>query len=530
MSSAKDYADSFSELFRGNMSVRGVHIPDKNVPEGEKAKGKSFTKDGQVTVTHYLKHLHGAESMGIVPIDENNNVRFGVIDVDVYPLDPTLYLRLISRMKVPFVGFRSKSGGLHLYIFFAEDTPAEKVVPLLGRVRALLGLPPDTEIFPKQTRLMENSKGNWINLPYFSFEDTPRYAYGADGEALPLGEALEVCRNLRTTHSAFLTALDAMPLSEAPPCLQTMYIHGGADSGARNVFLFNCATYLKARFGEDYAEKLHMLNTKMDAPLPYEELDRTIIASHNRGDYSYQCKDPNLSVFCERDICRTRTYGKGSGTVSDLSFEQLIQIACSDPYYKWRVSGVEMLFYSETELMNQTKFRELCLRHLHHVPNRLKEPAWNEILNRALSNLQVEEMELQDDLSTDSLWLTKVGEFFGQRKAQRPSQVEDGLVWLSSQGKLFFKGSKLLEYLDNSGLFRMYKNAKHLSLLKGLGATKTKLRYPDYNKSARVWSIKAAALEAQAPLTAHLLEELDKEESEDTFSEEPINFTGNEKF
>ena len=55
---------------------------------------------------------------------------------------------------------------------------------LLARWRKALGLPPRTEIFPKQKRLVDaTDTGNWLNMPFFSCygkERGLRYAYDPD--------------------------------------------------------------------------------------------------------------------------------------------------------------------------------------------------------------------------------------------------------------------------------------------------------------------------------------------------------------
>lgn len=529
MSAAKDYANAFFELFRGNTNVRGVHIPGKPTPEGKKTEGKSFMKAGTVTLEYYIKHLYGVESMGVVPIDQSNNVRFAAIDIDVYPLDPKKYLDIISRAKLPFVAFRSKSGGLHLICFFVQDSKAEKVIELMQKVRILLALPPDTEIFPKQAKLTKGGKGNFLNLPYFNHSETDRYAYSLSGKPLKIQEAVDLCFSVRTTIPALEQALEKMPLADAPPCLQSLFIRGGPEKGHRNTFLFNCATYLKAVYSSDFAPKLHELNQKLSNPLNYERLDKTVIASHNKGEYSYQCSEGLLVSCCDKTSCALREYGKGSGNVSNLSFERLVQVVSAEPYYKWFINGMELTFYSESELLNQSRFRELCLRFLHHVPDRMKEPAWNAIINRALSNLEVESIDSEDDMSTGSMWMTKVSEFFSFRKALRPSMIEDGMVWLDEKGVLFFKGSHLLEYLHKTGLFRTYKNTQHLQQLRALGAVNGgRLRYPDLKKNVRVWKIQRSKLVEKGLIVG--VNGKDKNSENKPITYEPLNFLENEKF
>lgn len=524
MDFARDHVDLFARLFQGNQDVFGSHIPEANPVEGEKAKGKSWTKTEPLTFEHYLKHLHGEESIGVVPIDGNGNVRFAAIDVDVYPLDPQKYLNILKRSSLPFVGFRSKSGGLHLYCFFSVDTSAAKLLPMLQLARQLLGLKEETEIFPKQSRLLPGSKGNWINLPYFDYKGTARPAYDLDGNQLELEEGLNFCKKVQTTLKDFAGALANLPMAEAPPCLQTIFLSGGADEGERNRYLFNCATYLKARFGEDFSINLHELNSRMDHPVEFEELDRTVVSSHNKGDYSYQCSEPVLKQHCNRTLCSQRQFGKGTSAVSDLSFEQLTQVLSSTPYYKWVVNGAEMVFYSEAELMNQNKFRELCLRLLHRVPNRLKDGAWNSVLNRALENLEEQEVESDDDLSEESLWFSKVSEFFSRRKAMRPSQIEEGMVYHGEDGVLYFKGAKLLEYLDRTKLFFSFQKSQHKTLLDQLSPRKLKMRYPEIGRSGRAWAVDIETLK-----TKGIVVDLQNDEELEA-NIDPLDFSKEEPF
>lgn len=523
----REYVDSFSGLFRGNPNCYGVHIPAKKVVEGEKAQGKSFTETKPITHEHYLKHLHGELSIGVSPLDDNGNIRFGAIDIDVYPLDPKKYITILKRAGLPLVLFRTKSGGLHLYVFFSQDTSAIKAVPLLEAVRQVLALPKDTEVFPKQKRLIGTQTGNWINLPYYKAETTNRYAYDSDGNPLSLEDALDLCMASRVTLGDLEAIIQALPLAQAPPCLQSLYMSGGAGKGERNAFLFNCATYLKARFGKDFGENLHLLNEHLFDPLNYEELDTTIIASHNKQDYSYQCSNGILSSFCDKELCGYRKYGKGSGNISDLTFGQLTQVQSTEPYYIWMINDKEMMFYSESDLMNQNKFRELCLRMLHKLPDKLMDKAWVQRLNRALDNIVIEEVDELDDLSTDSLWVNKVSEFFSRQTAIRPSQIEQGLIWHdTNDNRMHFKGAKLLEFLEGSGLFRNFTPTKHRKLIKKLGAIQSKLTYPDTKKQARTWCLSLAQAQKEGFL-------LDVRSATDPLNDgefEALSFMTEEKF
>lgn len=477
MKQLRQYADDFATLFAGSKDCYGVHVPEKNPKKGEKAKGKSFTKTEQLATTLYLKHLHGETSLGVVPIDKKGEVSFAAIDVDVYPLNPVKYLTMLQKAKLPFFGCKSKSGGLHLYCFFNPPAPASTVVPLMNEVRELLGLPLDTEIFPKQTALQNAGSGNWINLPYYKAADTARYAYSTDGKELPLSVFLQGAMGLRTTPKALRASLDAAPLAEAPPCLQKLFLQGGAEDGHFRDYMFNCGVYLKARFGEAFAENLHLLNNNSLEPLDYTELDTTVIASLNKKDYNYACTSAALKEHCARDICGSRKYGVGGQFVSDFEFGQLNRYKGTeeDEYYTWEVNGVTFMLYGIKDLISQDRFRALCGSKLNKIPNKLKEPVWIKIVNNALQSVQEADDVVGEGMSDRAHWQDKVGEFFSVRKALRKEQLNDGLVYLLGN-RLYFKVSILQEHLLTVPTLRTITKIQHRKFLAEYGVHRGSVR------------------------------------------------------
>lgn len=487
----------FAELFRGNKSAYGVHIPEKDKAPGEKAKGSSFMKNEPLTFEHYKNHIAGEQSIGVIPIDENNNVRFMAIDVDVYPLNPKRYCALIEKYRLPITPFRSKSGGLHIYCFFSADVAASKALDLLHVIRHLLLISKEAETFPKQRRITARGKGNFINLPYFQGEKTDRYAYGPDGNPMQFEEAMNWCYNRRVTLKGLEAALNALPMSSAPPCLQALLMNCEVSVTARNrnIFLFNSAVYLKARWKDEFAERLLRVNDELDAPLDVQELESTIIASHTRGSYSYQCEDASLALHCNKEICKCREFGKGSGTISNFAFEKLVQVRSSPPYYKWTVNGIEMVFYSEAELRTQDRFMDLCVRHLHKLPNRLKADAWTDILNSALQDMEFEDIKQEDDLSVYSLWLAHLSEFLTERAAAHsPGQVRMGLVYFSEEG-YWFRAEDFVTWLENSKRFKGFTLQQTHYQLKKLGIIPKKLYDPTIKKAVRAWFCAGEILE-----------------------------------
>ena len=55
-------------------------------------------------------------------------------------------------------------------------------------IKAILGYG-GSEVFPKQTELKsKDDTGNFLNLPYFNYKNSTRYAFDKNGEAATLDD------------------------------------------------------------------------------------------------------------------------------------------------------------------------------------------------------------------------------------------------------------------------------------------------------------------------------------------------------
>ncbi len=490
----------FQQLFTGNPNVYGVHIPAEETVDGEKAKGKSFTKRAPVTQELYYRHILGETSIGISPIWGVNKVNFAAIDIDVYPSNPLKYCKFFSRFHLPFTCFRSKSGGIHAYAFFSDAPDASDVIDTLCEVKAILSLDQKTETFPKQRKLHGDGIGNWINLPYFGGEETSRYAYDDNGKPMSFEAAMAACADKVCTLRSLKAALSKLPFSPAPPCLQTLFMSDEIceQNHNRNTYLFNVATYLKARFGDAFPEKLALVNNALQSPMTQQELERTVILSQKKGDYSYQCELPLFSGVCNKEVCSKREYGKGSDTVSNLSFGKLVQVNALPPYYKWYVNGVEMIFYSEAELRQQEKFMDYCIRHLHKCPNKLKADKWTALLNRSLEQLEMEDVPEDEQLSEETIQKSYIVDFFESR-ALTPAigQVKLGKVYFHKEKAAYiFKAEALVDYLESVKRVKTLNIRQLHKILKSLGASAGRFLDKSANAVFRAWVFPTVALAA----------------------------------
>lgn len=131
-------------------------------------KKSARTLRGPATVDHWRRHLEGERPLGVIPIRGDGKCKWGSIDVDNYDGGHLELINKAYRAKLPLIACRSKSGGLHFFLFLQEWTPASTVQSILQVMKKQLGLNEKTEIFPKQNDLGNDELGNWMAMPYGS--------------------------------------------------------------------------------------------------------------------------------------------------------------------------------------------------------------------------------------------------------------------------------------------------------------------------------------------------------------------------
>lgn len=245
-------------LFPAYTKAYGIfEITDKG--SSEKKEGRARTVDQELTETQWVEHLSGnPRGLGLIPIlDDGENVKWGAIDIDEYPLNLTSLEDKINQLKLPLFIVRSKSGGAHCYIFLQEKCPAGTVVKYLRHCSKALGYP-KAEIFPKQTRRETDPKtgkerpGNWLNGPYYGGSASQRCCF-KNGQVLSLTEFIEVAEANRIPATAL----------QEPPLNETFDIGQNAKEPAgRNPFLFAKGYALKQQGFADaeVLEKLQKIN------------------------------------------------------------------------------------------------------------------------------------------------------------------------------------------------------------------------------------------------------------------------------
>ena len=498
--------NNFKDIFTGHIHNYGQHQYAFN-DKGKKEKGKNWTvTDKLLTLTQYKSHLKGETGLGVVFINEDNRCKFAVIDVDVYDQSFEPYLDAIERYNLPLVPFYSKSGGLHIYIFFKTPVKVKDAVKRAKDISRILGISlfsrkhkdEPLEIFPKQTKLSKGEVGNWINLPYFNAEKT-KQGLIKNGKMLDFNDALMYIKSKLTTIEELDELIGDLPFGDAPPCLQTLNLLNmlGENSG-RNNYLFSFGVYLKKK-DENYFEQAVMeINNGLNEPLETKEVETTLLSSLRKKDYTYKCTSSPCVDFCDKKVCQARKYGigKDGGYFTNLIFGDLTQYQSSSPYYEWQVKGQDVAefkilrFKNEEEIIKQDVFLKLCFRELHFLPFKMKQVEWFKLVNQALNEIKAIGVDIADDTSPLVRFHNLFYDFLtGRALAATKDQIFTGRVYYNKKNdKYFFRTKDLMNYMYDIKSFRLFNSNEVHGMLRDIGTRNSTLR-TETNKQVRVTEI-----------------------------------------
>jgi hypothetical protein len=475
-------------LFAGLNRVHGSYTLSGESDDRGKVGGAAVTKHTPVTLALWEAHLQGQAGLGIVPIRDDNTCVFGVIDIDVYAeLDHIAIAKNLERLSLPLVPIRSKSGGCHIYLFSTVPVAASLFRKKLQGVAAALGFG-QSEIFPKQSKLMPTEGGSWINCPYFNAESLTcsRYALRADGYAFTLDEFLTHAEGLKVV-AEFFAGKAPGALADGPPCLSHL-IQIGIPEGGRNTFLSNMARYSKRANPTGWREDVEQHNRGCcSPPLPYNEVGE-IVKSADKKDYGYSCSDTILAAHCARAVCRTQRFGVSNNNGETMPELGVLTKYVSDPPVRWvwEVDGVRLPLSTE-ELTNYRFFQKACVEHLTRILPDMKPADWKQIVAKAFET--VHEERVSEDASVEAqFWHLLEKWCTGRAHALSLGEVTRGLPFTET-GRTYFRLLDFKTFLSTQRFNDMTLQQMAATLKERGGACKHQRL--EGRGSHRIWEIPA---------------------------------------
>lgn len=483
----------FKQIFAGLDIAYGTYKIEKERQDG-KQNGKATIVRQPPTDDLWVKHLKGVEpSLGIIPIRSDNSCTWGCIDIDMYPIDHVSIIKKIRKLELPLIPFRSKSGGMHVFMFAKEPVTAAYMQKHLKLFAAYLGYS-GSEIFPKQTEILvdRGDTGNFLNLPYFGGDNGTRYAYKDDGSAATLEEFYAAYEIYAITEETVLKEPQIntgdSALADGPPCLQVLCSQGFPE-GTRNNGLFNIGVFLRKALPDSWENELMVYNQKyMSPPLPLNEI--TLVSKQlKKKEYGYKCKDSPINGHCNASLCKTRKFGIGQS--SDMpSISALSKYASDPPLWFVDVDGHRLELTTE-ELQQQAKFQVVCMSKVNVMPPTLKRHEWEGLLNGLLKQMVETQAitEAPEDTSSDGRFYDLLEEFCTHlQTAMDREEILMGRPWTNEEERLTYFRIKDLENFLQRNKFNMttVKIAQRLRNLQGIPQSITVK-----NRTVRTWRIPA---------------------------------------
>jgi hypothetical protein len=420
--------NEFINIFTGLERAHGCTKVIETAQDGVKVKGQSFVVRQPVTEQLWRKHLQGTQSLGIIPINDDNKCKWGCVDIDSYAgFDHKKLIDKIKQFKLPLAVCRSKSGGAHVFLFTVDPVSAERMRDKLTEIKTLLGYG-GSEVFPKQIRLKsQDDTGNFLNLPYFNGDDTTRYAFKENGEAAKLSEFYDIYDEIKQSDLDLVKI--ERPKSEyddAPPCIELMALNK-IPEGGRNNSMFHYGVYAKKKWPSEWKSRLTMFNINAStSPLSESEID-IIKRQHDKKDWGYKCNDTPMCNLCDKKLCKSRKYGIGEEITFPL-LSDLQKIKLEKPYYYLNVDGERLFLENVKYLKQQSLFQEAVMEQLDFMPPTVKPKDWANIINPLMRNH--EPVEPPEGITTQDQLRNHLEEFCLNRHIGSDiNDLKNGGVW-----------------------------------------------------------------------------------------------------
>ena len=125
-----------ANLFEGHPNKYLTTSLTGEVDERGKREAKCTTVHEPLTGNVWSDHIKGKLRIGVLP-EKEDLVKWGCIDVDprnYKDYSQKKYVDIIKDNKLPLVPVRSKSGGLHLFLFLKDWSDKKRVLKSFTRL------------------------------------------------------------------------------------------------------------------------------------------------------------------------------------------------------------------------------------------------------------------------------------------------------------------------------------------------------------------------------------------------------------
>jgi hypothetical protein len=478
------------KIFEGNSELFITTSLTGEVDERGKKVSDTFTKHEPVTLELWTDHINGKQRIGIMP-EKGDLCKWGCIDIDPQSYKDYSQKKVIDIVRdnqLPLVPVRSKSGGLHLFLFLDGWYPVKDVLKKLNEwnknfFQAL-------EVFPMN---------KCMNMPYFNMNATTEFAYDENNTPVMIGTFLELAKKKTIS----LEQLNSLKVKEYepeedwkhyPPCIQKMIMDKWSGNH-RNDLLYNVGVLeMKKADGNISKEEMSRILQKRNqeifvTPMDPKEVESSVAKSVIKKDYSYKCppKLGAITPICNKDLCKFRKLGIGS-QVPDLidDFEDIeFTRSPTSIEYAFTFQGEKIVINPE-DMKDEKSFRVKLLKYGIYwvtLPRPRSGPSPFEMLMAALVKKAVENDKMKFEDSVEEQKYTFLKKFFESHIEEDDfDKLKDKYVVLDSETNIcYFKKITFEDFLGKNKVFRSSAEALNM-----LGCERL-----DYHQGVKnVWFVK----------------------------------------
>ena len=455
-----------------------------------KKEARYITVQEDISPKIWKDHLDGKYRIGLRPELDDECV-WACIDID--PNDYKNYSKkktidIIANFNLPFIPVVSKSGGLHLFIFFTKPAKIDKVKLKLQKYNEQYFLA--NEIFPCNKT---------INMPYFNMNATMEFAYNNQHTPVLVGQFIELVKAKAIDPEKFYnTTIEEYDVERDwkhfPPCVQKL-VQEGWSGGMRHQFLYNvCVLEMKKSQGINYSDLNVIMQQRnkqiFSKPLPETEVSQMTKTIHKEG-YGFQCppKHSEFAPICNYEVCKTRRLGRGDDTPSIIDkFTNITYVQdTKNTWFDFEYEG-QRVTVTPDDMKDEKSWRVKLLRYRIYwltLPKPRKGISPFEMLMKSIVEKSVESTEHKYTDTVEEEKYETLKKFFESHIEQdRFEKLKDGYVVLDSNTNIcYFKKITIANFLNKSGT-RTFANP--MAALRMLDCKKL-----DYHEGEKnVWSVK----------------------------------------
>lgn len=461
-------------------------------------KGTDYqTVHEPLTPELWQEHLDGKIRVGLKPELDGKCV-WGCIDVDPHSytsFSAKKYVDIIKKYKLPLIAVKSKSGGLHIFVFFTEWADAKKVSISLAKI--------NNEYFQAQEVFPCNKM---LNMPYNDQEATMEHAYDDNNNALLVGRFLKLAEQKKITPEDFYSYKVQEYDVESewkhyPPCAQKL-IQEGWSGNNRNNYLFNILVLEGKKNPSLNVQQIQDIGIQRNSQIFNKPLGQNevinLCKSVHKGNYDYQCppKHPELQPICNKELCQHRRLGIGEAVpeiiddFDDVTFVKGIKTM----EYNFKFRGKDITVTPE-DIKDQKSFKvRLAYEQIYWMelkPSRKGPNPFDLLMQRLVESAVEDKRHLYQDTVEEKKYGLLKDFFEAHIEQDKFDKLKDNYVVIDSKTNMcYFKKETLEKFLakKNNGLF---KSASQALKMLGCAHSDYLTGHTDVPKSDKrnIWSV-----------------------------------------